>query len=243
MASARMGAQTAILAAGAFVAGIVAGGIGPRGEVRRLEAEVFELQRAATRGPNAPGRQLATLITQGLEGADAATPPGRRPAPPQGDTDGQASSPEPDDVDAEGFERALRDGADEPIDDGAPLEAAREMLELRRDQAYRALREQADPDPAQLEAIDGALADMNVELTDMAHELVDQVMADGTPNRRDTMALGADVLDLMVRTEDRMLGSLSPDQRARLGDDVTDPTAFIDPGVVEILQRLEGMER
>jgi hypothetical protein len=54
------------------------------------------------------------------------------------------------------------------------------------------------------------------------------------------MTFGAETLDLFVSAEDRMLNSLSVEQRASVRDEATDPTSFVDPQIVAVVKSLSG---
>lgn len=232
---ARVGVSVVVIGAVAFVGGLVLGGVGPRSEVRDLEQQVFELERKNTRSAAAmAGRELTQLITDGVgqrtASPDAASGEADDPSSPARVTRSPASSPE------EGG-----DPAPEPVDEGDPLEQARDLLAARGAQARAAFIEDANPSDAQLDTIDGILDEMNAELVAVARGFVDQVRTQGEPGRRDTMRTAADVLDIMVVAEDRMMETLDASQRDALREESSDPMSFVDPAVVDVLFELEGM--
>lgn len=237
--------QTVVAGALAFVGGLVVGGMPLRAEVRALEDQVFELEKARSRRGSEASRELAELITQGVREAA----PDRPAAPPEDPPDDGAPPPAPA-VPPEG-EPVAQDGpirliVDDPDDVGPEdvdsLQSAKDLLRARAAQARAALFEDARPSAAQEAAMDEAIADMNDELYGLAQDLVDDLATNGEPNRRDMMRYGADVLDILVTAEDRMIGSLDADQVAGLREEATDPSSFVDPAILDVLQSLEGTE-
>ena len=234
------GVQTGIIVAGAFVVGMVVGGLSPRAQVRTLEDQVFELERQRARSGSATGRQFTELLTRGLSPreeeetapaeADGEGPAGARPRP--------RPRPERPEVIAEGDPV----GGDAPFDEDASLEMARETLAVRAAQARAALDEDIRPTPAQRQQIDAAIGDMNAELELLARDFVDAVRAQGEPSRLEMMMTGADVLDVLVQTETRMLDLMDADQREAVREGSTDPTAYIDPVILDIAYELQGMD-
>lgn len=221
------GVQIVVLGAIAFASGFVAGGFGPRGEVRRLEEEAFELEkRAAARGGEAR-REITRLVTGRLQAGDpgGGESPAFRPR----------TGPSGEEV-----------GPGEPVDtDPAPAldtpEAMREAMAARAALARAALVDEVGPTPEQQVAIDQAWTEMNDELGDLARRAVD-AFGEGEPSRRELMQLGSEVLDVLVSTEERVLNTLTPEQREQVGEDVTDPTSFVDPGIVDVIARMGGGE-
>lgn len=234
-----LGVNTLVLAAGAFVGGLVIGGFGPRAELRALEAERFELQRECAR-EGSVSRDLAGLITRGIDEASSASDDPVAEDPEEGVR--QVGEPGADEVDP------TPSGEEEPADaktggGSDSLESAREMLAARSAQARAALFEDAEPSEEQAAAIDAVIDELNDGLRELAFDLVTHTRENGEPDRRTMMAMGADTLDLLVSSEDRMLEVLTPEQREALRDEVTDPTAFVDPSVIDALAELEALER
>ncbi|MCB9662768.1 MAG: hypothetical protein H6732_01550 [Alphaproteobacteria bacterium] len=243
MSRQRTGLAVGVLVAGAFVAGLVAGGLGPRAEVRALRAELLDAEREVAReGRAAAASDLTDLIVGGVRSADQGRPlrdrgTGGDPVPlptPAGGEEEAGEGPR-----STGPAGALG-GEGGPAEDGGPgVGAMQDALAVRRVQARAALVEDARPTAAQLESIDAALLDMNDELEGIARELVSLSAEGRAPGRRDVMRLGADVFDVLVVTEERMLEALEPDQRAALREESTDPTSFVDPAILGIVGELE----
>jgi hypothetical protein len=216
--------QVLVVGAVGFAVGFVSGGFGPRGEVRRLEEERFELEkRAASRGGEAR-RELARMVTGGFvdRGAGGGQPP---PFEPRTGPSGAAGS------------EAAEPGT--PVDtDPAPAEdtpeVMREALATRGRLARAALVEGVEPTPEQQVALDAAWSDMNDELDGLARRAVD-AFESGEPSRRELMQLGGEVLEVLVSAEDRVLNTLTPEQRAAVDEEITDPTAFVDPRIVDAI--------
>jgi hypothetical protein len=80
---------------------------------------------------------------------------------------------------------------------------------------------------------------MNDQLLQTVQAFADRA-SQGPVTRRDMMSFGAETLDLFVTAEDRMLDSLSLDQRASVRDEATDPTSFVDPQIVAVAKSLSG---
>lgn len=209
----------ALVAAVALVLGILLGGVPTRGDVRRLESEVAELEE----------RDCRPMLGTGLLGAlrPAAVPPGVDPEPvaPSGDTD-EAAAPE---VAA----------PDEELDEES-IETVRATLDVRRAQARAALLEQANPTEEQLESFDAAVADMNAELRSVAEDLLARVHElDGVPPRRELMLYAADGLDAVIEADARIqetLGGVAVD------DEAVDPLSHLDPSLVDLLAELDELE-
>ena len=247
-----LGVKTLVLAAGAFIGGLVLGGLQPRAQIRALEEQAFDLKRECA-GGSSVSRDLAGLITRGLD--DVSSPPSRsvKPAPRGVGESPSGGTPEPVDVPEEPREAVADEAEPTPLEDGFddgpdilseedPLTAARDVMAIRSAQARAALIEDVNPSDDQLREIETTIDRMNDELITLAYDVVDQVRQDGEPDRFQMMQMGADTLDLLVRTEEELLATMTPEQRANLGDDVTDPTAFVDPSVAEVLIELAEIE-
>lgn len=227
-------ARTLVLVAAFFVVGFVVGGLGPRGEVRRLEEENFELTRKGSRGGGTG--ELSRLLTGRFT----------EPASTSEPVDGGTLEP------GEGLPEEAREGAAlaedlggasaEPRTPEEARELARELMATRAAAARAAFAEDAQPTPEQQAEIDRAVAAMNEELTQVARDVAARIRDGEEPGRRELMSLGAEMLDVLVATEDRMLGALTPEQRALVRDEASDPTAFIDPSIVDLLEDFRGVD-
>ncbi len=238
-----------VVAAGvALVAGLVVGGMGPRAELRALQVRMDAMQEVDC-GPNRLPAELAGVL-QGRPWEDGASPaptPRPRRNEPQPETE-PASSTEPAPsgdgaevviVGEDGRERILsEEDRDEVVEN---LDMAREAIEIRNRQAWRALDEQVNPTPKQRARIETAVADMNAELVNVADALVQTVEGGEPPERRDMMVFAADALETMIATEDAIYNSLTPEQLLDVDDKVLDPTSYVDASVVDVLQSLEDL--
>lgn len=223
-----------------FGIGLVFGGMGPRAEVRELQQEIFDLKRDGAHSGS--GRQIADLITRGLpsRGGEAGSP--RPPADgdegagdkPSSDKAADPDHPEPDRV-------ATGETPERPANPFAPeeVEAAKAAMALRAAQARAALVEDADPTPEQLAAIDAATSQMNDRLEELALQFFQQVETEGEPDRRELYRMAADTMDAFVSAEDGILASLTPEQRAAVRQEATDPTSFVDDRVIGLLANLD----
>ena len=84
---------------------------------------------------------------------------------------------------------------------------------------------------------------MNQELRDIAEEFVRMAEGDVEPSRRDVMAMTADIMNTLVSTEDRMLETLSAEQITNLQENSTDPTAYIDPELLDYIDVLVSADQ
>jgi hypothetical protein len=230
-------ARVLVVGAATFVVGFVVGGVGPRGELRAAEAENFELQRKGGRG--AGSGELSRILT-GRLGPEGVERGGRAP--------GGAFPPAADDAATPGDEipgpeeQAGEDEVPDLRSRGDAQAALREAIAARAAQARAALTEDADPSPQQLARIDAAYAEMNDALDGLAREFV-QRTRDGEPmGRREMMAFGADLLDVLVTAEDKVLGSIEADQRSALREEASDPTSYVDARIVDMISELEGWQ-
>jgi hypothetical protein len=216
----------------ASVLGLVLGGLGPRSEVRALKAQLEEVETCETSGI---GRQLASAFQgrpwQG-RGEDTEVRVERAPEV-QPVAEGREATPQIQ------LDFGGEDGGPQPEDMEQGMEMMRDAMSLRQTQARAALDEEASPSDEQWDAIDGAIQDMNADLQDLAGELVDTLGSGQEPTRREAMLFAADTLDVMLEADERLYESLTPDQRENMAEDVIDPFAHIDPGVVDIFMELD----
>lgn len=233
------GVQSFVIGAGALVVGLVLGGLGPRAELRDTKQQLFDAQKqCANSAGSQAGVELARLLTEGVERRrteQAAAGSSEAPAPQAGAGAGGPSSVEIGATPTN--ERPAGANGAEGSDDQVALTS--EVLALRSQQARAALIEDADPSPEQLKQIDAAVADMNDQLLQTVQAFADRANQ-GPITRRDMMTFGSETLDLFVTAEDRMLQSLSIEQRASVREDATDPTSFVDPQIVAVVQSLSG---
>ena len=217
----------------ALVIGFLLGGIGPRAQLRTLEASVDHL--AEEKCEKTVGRDLAAMFgaaRRNNAGSDKPYTPPARFERVQGEPEGEV---EPALVEPE--------EATEPVDPAErmedELEMARTALDLRRTQAMAALIEDADPSDEQLDAIDAAVDQMNVELEDLAADLISLVNSGEEPSRSEMMIFAADALDVMITAEESIAGQLSDDQLASVEDGSVDPFSYVDPGLVDLFYELD----
>ncbi len=236
------------VAAIALVLGLILGGLGPRSDMRKLEKKYAEMDDGPCK--STLGADLATLMGGGFGQEPDARPTrnDRRPATNAlGDRDPDviaAENPEAAELVAE---MENEDGAGELTEDlegldEKQLQLARTALELRRAQARAALVEDAEPDETQLESIDIAVNEMNESLNDLAEELTTMIADGEEPTRRDAMEFAAEALDTMLLAEDAMRGALDPDQLDVLDDGSLDPFSYVDPSLVDALEKLGQTE-
>lgn len=212
--------QRLLIAALALVVGAVIGAAPLRAEARRLQARIEEVERRNC-GPGV-GSDLGRML-RGVGSSD----PSARPKvilPPETDTDAPRvveSRPDPD-------ER------------GRGRRMAKAALELRRTQARAALEEQVSPSDAQLDSFDAAIDQMNGELTELADELAARLEGGEMPSRHDQLAFAADALDILVEADANLRASLDPDQLESVDDAAIDPFSYVDPSVLDRLDKIEA---
>lgn len=227
------GAVHLLAAVVALVIGLVVGGLGPRGELRRVEKKLAELEERPCQGRT--GAEIAKIF-QGRPWEEGKVKvPEPPPAPAPVDDAEEADEPEDDG----GFRIEFNtDGSDsEPQDVGEAMKLAREALDLRHEQAMAALREDARPTPEQEEQLGRVLDQMNDDLIGLAEELRDQ-MELGEPSRRDAMLYAAETLDVFLTAEDDLRGVFDDDQIAALQEESLDPMSYVDPGLIDVLESL-----
>lgn len=227
-----------VVAAVALVVGLVIGGIAPRAELRRVQAELEEARSKQGRGV---GSDLARMFGRGGlraaargEEAPIVVDPGTA-APPARDDDAADAPPPP------GERRRARLEARREGEDGEPqdLGAVREALELRRTQARAALVEDAGADDAQLAEIDAAVAAMNKDLLALGNEFVERYGDGSEPTRHDAMSFAADALDVMLEADEAISGALDPEQLEAVEDEAVDPFSYIDPALIDLLEQVD----
>jgi hypothetical protein len=224
-------AKHLVLAAVALVFGLVIGGLGPRSEVRALQARVDELEAKPCRG----GAEVTSLFRGRMWENDQTAPPPEEPVAPA-----PPSRPEPAEVVAAPSEpSAAPSGASTPPNvDGEAAEQIKEGLQIRRAQAIAALREQAGASDDQMADVDVIVDQMNADLAAVAETWV-AAAGEGDLSRRDMMLLASETLDVLIDTEDALFGTFSSEQRAALSEEVLDPTAYVDGSVVDRFSELE----
>lgn len=232
--------KTVAIAAVTLVLGLVLGGLPPRAELRKVEQQLEQARAQDCSGQ--VGRDLALLLGQGA-GARAPTPQEQaldRPAEIAAEHPEAVELAAEIDAEFEVAEFEVATGLEELAASGEELEIARAALDLRRAQSRAALVEDADPSDEQLDAIDQAYSDMNEVLVDLSDELVDMLASGQEPNRRDGMEFAADALDAMIVAERSVEGLLDAEQLDGMDPDVLNPFNYIDPGIIDALEGLDG---
>src|SRR5690606_36251606 len=190
--------------------GSVIGGLGPRAAPREPSADVDRVDSTHCERMDV-GREVARAIATGIAQNEATgTARAHRPTRADGAPDAVASTATP-----EPLHGGITDDIELPEPDPAEAEEARlaaDALALRRQQALAALREQVRPDPAQLDAIQGVVDEMNAELAAIAGDLLALVESGEEPTRLDWMIFAADFLDVFIDAETGLAGALSDEQ-------------------------------
>lgn len=234
----KLGAMHFLIGVIALVVGIAVGGLGPRAEIRALQARIDEMGECE--GGSRMGSEIANVFRGRPWDED------REPARKVTRFDPEPHDPPPDagppvtDEEKEGFHFEINTGDEgEPQNLEQSLDMAREAMELRYAQARAALVEDAKPSEQQMEDIDASMRRMNDALMGLATDLVDQMAADTEPSRRDTMLYAAETLDVVLSAEDELRSILSEDQVAALQDESLDPLSYVDPAIVDVLSQLD----
>ena len=226
----------AIAAVVAVLLGLVLGGLGPRAEVRALEDRIAELEKKDCK--SGVGAGLASMF-------------GNRPlmdefAGGRREIELPEAAPEPEEDGAvpQKEDGIVIDFGDGPTKVDSPEQAkamAKEALEIRRTAARAALEEDAEPDEEQMQQFDDAVAEMNASLMALAEEVVARAESGDVPERRDMMVFAADSLDIMIAAEDCIEGSFTEEQLAAMEDGSVDPFSDVDPELVDVLGKLDGL--
>ncbi|MCA9566692.1 MAG: hypothetical protein KC656_02575 [Myxococcales bacterium] len=231
----RFSAVQALVGVFALVLGLVIGGLGPRAQVRDLEAKLAEQQECK----GGVGSDIANVF-RGRPWEDGEPTPRRRRVvhtEPEAAPDPGTPAPEPEPgIHIQFGDDAEKAQSKEEIDES--LDLAREALELRYAQAREALLQDADPTEEQLAKVDAAISRMNEDLVVLARDLATVAKRDEEPGRREAMEFAADTIDVLLRAEDDLRASLDPAQIAALQDESLDPMSYVDPQIIDILGEL-----
>ena len=233
----RIGISQVVFAALGIVIGVVIGGLGPREELRSLRAQ----QRTEARAGRSMGAEVARIFQGRGPAADLDAPPSQVEPEPVLNAPPDALPGDPSTAPAD---PELVEGPPAmALPDTESIEAMRDAMNLRANQAREALIQDADPDEDQLAEIDLAFADMNANLKELATGFVATYQASGAePSRRDMMAFAADSLDVLIDSEDAITATLTPDQIAALSEESLDPLSYVDGSLVDVLSELDEIQ-
>lgn len=218
-----------------LLVGVVIGGLGPRAALREARAELAQVDPKRCERM-AVGREVARAIATGIAqneatGTARSVRPPRAEVPPEGVTP-PAPARDP-----------ATDAVDLPEPDPAEAERARiaaDTLDLRRQQALAALREQVRPTPGQLDTIERVVDGMNDELAVIADDLIALIESGEEPTRLDWMIFAADLLDVFIDAETGLADALTDDQLASIDPALIDPFSFVDGRITEPLERFHS---
>jgi hypothetical protein len=229
-----------VVAALALVAGIFIGGVGPRAELARTRTEL-ELARSASRGGGASALPFALGLgglvaaqNQARERAQAAPAPPRFQQPPEHPAPGEARAAE-----VPGGEGAGDDGGN-PLGGPEVFAAARTAAALRAAQYREAFFHKAQLSREAQAAVNATVADMNRELAAATKELTAALGDRPKVSPRDMADVGARVLDIYRRSDDRFKSGLDDHGRAAVEKTDFDLLTQIDIGALEGLARKMG---
>ncbi len=232
-----------VVGALALLVGVFAGGVGPRAELRRSQAEVAELRAAAARCGGAAALPLALgvgslMAAQQRARAQSPAPPRFVPADPQGGP----PAPDPEQRPAQG-DRGRGDAGAGGRFEGQALAAARAAADLRAAQYRAAFVQEAQLTAAGQAAMDQAIARMNQELGRMGDEVAAQLESKSKLSPRDMADVGARVLDIYRRADDGFKAGLDERGRAALDHTDFDLLTQVDLGAFERLaERVSTMQ-
>jgi hypothetical protein len=209
-----------IVGAVGLLLGLFLGGFGPRAELRRAQRELAEAKEVALRA-SAEGLLPMALGLGALGGAAGpGGAPGEqgRPVPRFQVQQGASDEPPRDRRDRpDGGARRRRFGLD-----AQGFAAAKAAADLRSAQFRSAFVEAARLPPEKQQALEQLVRQMNGELAKAADELAESLRARGRKlSPRDFADVGARVLDIYRRHDDRFKASLDDAGKAALG-----PTDF-----------------
>lgn len=215
----------------ALVVGILLGAWQPRGEVLSLRAELDKQQAQK------PCKSTATEEVRNLLGGRPTNRKTEAPAAPKTQPPIPDQRPDqPTDPTASPTEAPTRQI------DAESVEEMVAVLNARRAQSMQALTEQADLNAAQQAAVEQIFDTMNSQLKASVEQFVASAEARGSVNRRDMMALGADVLDLVVNADDQLHQTLPAEVLEQVDEEATDPFAFVSGDAVEAFVKLQEMD-
>jgi DNA-binding transcriptional ArsR family regulator len=213
-----------------LVIGILLGSWQPRGEVLALRAELDELRVAR------PCKATAASSVRRLLDAGAQTA-GKKPETSEKPSQElPVSTPEPAAPDPP------LSAPPSEADFEADKEAAKAALDARRAQALAALAEQSDLSDEELKSVEEAIDSFNSNLKASVDAFVAEAKTHGTVERRDVMALGADILDHAVTADDSLHSLISAESRQGMDPELLDPFSYISGDVVESVSELKDME-
>ena len=231
-----------ILAVGAvcLIIGLALGGLAPRAQLRALENEVDDLQQADCKSSGV-GRQLATAL--GGQPWKAALAEGeakalKRPKPAS-TTESKPSENGVINIEIGGDNNGEDAEFTGPEDMEQALTLAKDAISLRRAQALAALEDGARPSDDQWKSIDGAINDMNDDLTALVEGFVADIGEGQEPDRREAMIFAADTLDVLLEADDRIYGALDEDQREAVDEQAIDPLSHLDEGLIDLFMELD----
>jgi hypothetical protein len=230
-----------VAAALCLVLGIFIGGVGPRAELARTRNEL-ELARSNARGGGAStlpfalglGGLVAAQKQAQQRQADPAPPRFQPPAEPAQPGGGPAAEARADDP-GEGEGQSLR-GPE-------VFAAARTAAALRAAQYREAFFARAQLSPENQAAVTATVTDMNRELGTAAEELTRELGKRSKLGPRDMADVGARVLDIYRRADDRFKAGLDEHARAAVEQTDFDLLTQIDLGAVEgLAEKIAGMQ-
>ena len=220
-----------VAAALALVVGLFVGGLGPRAELARTRKELDEARLAATRAGGSNGVlpfALGGLLSQAGRGQPGrGTPPRFQVPPHQEPVVGGEAAPAPTEA---------QEGADGGRGVNGTAEAfavAKAAAALRASQYRSAFAEAARLSPEADSALSAVVAEMNQELGKAATEIGAQLASRTRLAPRDMADIGARVLDVYRRADDRFKASLDQQGREALDKTDFDLLTQIDLGAVE----------
>lgn len=226
-----------LMVAAALVVGMLAGYWQPAGEVLQLQRELDGL-----RGKDCQRIDPLRDFLGVQSGGSPATPrskPAPKPAPgppPVEPVEPPAPTPEP-------LEPPEPGGAEPGVDpfDPAQVDQAAALMDARRAQALAALTEQAELDEAQRAQVEQIFVEMDQSVRGSVEGFVEEALASGEVQRRDALALGADLLDAAVVAEDALWEALPAEVMEGLDPEVYNPINFVGGDTVRAMGRLKDV--
>ena len=227
----------------ALLAGLVAGGLGPRVELRRAKAELARMQEQLAKRQAGLSRVDDVTGFLGIDMAGGKRAAGPAAAAPAGPDGGAPSPPPPQGTGAVAEAGAPRREhgrpGQRPPDMKAEIERAADLWRVRRDVARSSFLDSVGAEKEDSVQFDVLVEAMNVRLAHAIESWVDEVKTLDSVGPEYGIRLVRDLSDAMVLTYDEMDRTLKADWR-QATEAPLNMTDFIDPVVALPLVDVEG---
>lgn len=230
--------QIIIVAVALFV-GLILGGIGPRSDLRLLQAQMAELEGKECK-PQVKAGDIGALFSQRMSRAKDKSDRDRKEHKEEKlGTAAPTTVPQPVVAAAETPAPRPNGMRDALAADASQLAQAKATLDLRRTQSRQAFIESAKLDEEQIKDFDETMGKMNDGLREVAEQLAAVLEAGEEPSRHEMMVFAAEALDVFIETDSQLNDLLSDDQYNDVKEDALDPVNYIDPALLDIFMGLQ----